>query len=136
MCFSSFSVVFFFKRKASFELRICDWSSDVCASDLVEKTPLFSVGIGLRLRDDEVEQLVIFDPARNAVVAFADVEQDRVVRFQALGAMEGKARDLAVREPRYLSAAGIQQVITPRSEEHTSELQSLMSISYAVFCLN
>src|SRR3546814_14315243 len=60
----------------------------------IEKTPLFSVGIGLRLRDDEVEQLVIFDPARNAVVAFAEVEQARVVRFQALGAMEGKARDL------------------------------------------
>src|SRR3546814_7338386 len=27
-------------------------------------------------------------------------------------------------------------VLTPRSEEHTSELQSLMRISYAVFCLN
>src|SRR3546814_13119806 len=76
-------------------MRISDWSSDVCSSDLVE-------------------QLVIFDPARNDVVAFADVEQDRVVRFQALGAMEGKARDLDVREPRYLSAEGIQQVITPQ----------------------
>src|SRR3546814_1716300 len=83
----------------------------------IEKAPLFSVGIGLRLRDDEVEQLVIFDPARNAVVAFADVEQDRVVRFQALGAMEGKARDLDVREPRYLSAEGIQQVITTQDED-------------------
>src|SRR3546814_5735072 len=51
-----------------------------------------------------------------------------------------------VAEPRYLATAQValertaEQVIdvdsvTPRSEEHTSELQSLMRISYAVFCL-
>src|SRR3546814_2729486 len=30
---------------------------------------------------------------------------------------------------------GLRQIVGPRSEEHTSELQSLMRISYAVFCL-
>src|SRR3546814_4244155 len=33
------------------------------------------------------------------------------------------------------SSSGVQQVLNMRSEEHTSELQSLMRISYAVFCL-
>src|SRR3546814_4105082 len=50
-------------------------------------------------------------------------------------------RDLAVAQPKF--AAGGQAVDAPallrdqrrRSEEHTSELQSLMRISYAVFCL-
>src|SRR3546814_13826849 len=37
--------------------------------------------------------------------------------------------------PLSLGAAGLLIVADPRSEEHTSELQSLMRISYAVFCL-
>src|SRR3546814_12176366 len=45
-------------------------------------------------------------------------------------------RDLETRLP---SAAGVhshhRHHVFPRSEEHTSELQSLMRISYAVFCL-
>src|SRR3546814_2423878 len=41
------------------------------------------------------------------------------------------------RQPRHLSRAlELEGVGTVRSEEHTSELQSLMRISYAVFCLN
>src|SRR3546814_9427785 len=33
------SVVFLFKQKTAYELRICDWSSDVCSSDLDEPAP-------------------------------------------------------------------------------------------------
>src|SRR3546814_5710271 len=33
---SSFCIFFFFKQKTAYELRISDWSSDVCSSDLVE----------------------------------------------------------------------------------------------------
>src|SRR3546814_8979885 len=35
-----FSVIFFFKQKTSYELRISDWSSDVCSSDLLTATPV------------------------------------------------------------------------------------------------
>src|SRR3546814_8231822 len=35
----------------------------------------------------------------------------------------------------FMSRAGVPQATATRSEEHTSELQSLMRISYAVFCL-
>src|SRR3546814_2938477 len=34
MCLHIFSVVFFFKQKTAYEMRISDWSSDVCSSDL------------------------------------------------------------------------------------------------------
>src|SRR3546814_2886838 len=38
-------------------------------------------------------------------------------------------------ETGFLAPTVVQQPVVPRSEEHTSELQSLMRISYAVFCL-
>src|SRR3546814_2696632 len=34
-CFLSFSCFFFFKQKTAYEMRISDWSSDVCSSDLI-----------------------------------------------------------------------------------------------------
>src|SRR3546814_18489732 len=37
MCFSLLLVVFFFKQKTAYEVRISDWSSDVCSSDLFER---------------------------------------------------------------------------------------------------
>src|SRR3546814_2830475 len=35
MCITGFLVFFFFKQKTAYELRISDWSSDVCSSDLL-----------------------------------------------------------------------------------------------------
>src|SRR3546814_6180431 len=34
-------IVFFFKQKTAYEMRISDWSSDVCSSDLIQVIPLF-----------------------------------------------------------------------------------------------
>src|SRR3546814_5167135 len=39
MCISVFCCVFFFKQKTAYEMRISDWSSDVCSSDLFEYLP-------------------------------------------------------------------------------------------------
>src|SRR3546814_5994021 len=39
-----FFVFFFFKQKTAYELRISDWSSDVCSSDLPDRRPLASRG--------------------------------------------------------------------------------------------
>src|SRR3546814_19436195 len=53
------------------------------------------------------------------------------------GALAGRGRRLA-RQPAlrgWREAADLRRRSSPRSEEHTSELQSLMRISYAVFCL-
>src|SRR3546814_6140578 len=81
---------FFFKQKTAYEMRISDWSSDVCSSDLS----------GMDMGDMSM-------------------------------------RDFS-NAPEVAKNPGV-QTISPmpmdRSEEHTSELQSLMRISYAVFCL-
>src|SRR3546814_1334378 len=91
MCVAFISLFFFFKQKTAYEMRISDWSSDVCSSDL-------------RRRDaDNVEPGgACLGP--DAVDDGFHGENSRSICFW-------------------------------RSEEHTSELQSLMRISYAVFCL-
>src|SRR3546814_3298962 len=44
----SFSIVFFFfKQKTAYEMRISDWSSDVCSSDLIATDSQFDAGFGL-----------------------------------------------------------------------------------------
>src|SRR3546814_6981811 len=98
---------FFFKQKTAYEMRISDWSSDVCSSDLQD---CGHGSIRRRVRSLPLAQV----PAPAAI---------------------GHAARRA--EPR----SGSEGVAVPmhrnilRSEEHTSELQSLMRISYAVFCL-
>src|SRR3546814_8961107 len=95
---------FFFKQKTAYEMRISDWSSDVCSSDLAcRKDTATAYRHGARRPSDS-----------------AQAGGDR-----ACGAP-------AARSFRRSQAASAQ---ARRSEEHTSELQSLMRISYAVFCL-
>src|SRR3546814_1344363 len=95
-------------------MRISDWSSDVCSSDLflphraVHRVDII-VEIALVLGDDRAAH----DRQRVDGEMRIDAEFDEVV-----------LRD---------EAAHLEILI--RSEEHTSELQSLMRISYAVFCL-
>src|SRR3546814_7260060 len=93
-------------------MRISDWSSDVCSSDLVANRV---DGNGELIRGErtinEGEAVIV----RRIFREFADGKSPRAI-----------ARDL--------NAEGMPGP-RGRSEEHTSELQSLMRISYAVFCL-
>src|SRR3546814_6895310 len=101
-------------------MRISDWSSDVCSSDLLI--------LQQRLR---VPQRL---PQRMAHVRGDRVEQQhhRLQRLVAHGAaLVGHVVELR-HVVELLHQRGDRGV---RSEEHTSELQSLMRISYAVFCL-
>src|SRR3546814_2877575 len=119
--------VFFFKQKTAYDMRISDWSSDVCSSDL----HVLGVGFGVVLtgRGPPLHDLANgVDPrsvTRPALVVVGDQHahygSDAVFR-----------RDEAA-EPRVAIARV--QTLPRRSEEHTYELQSLMRISYAVFCL-
>src|SRR3546814_5331662 len=127
---------FFFKQKTAYEMRISDWSSDVCSSDLTKDIardallPRF-VGIILRLgfdrpianigRGDRHQRRM--DGAAGARHHDATESADRQQHHKA--APQARDRGWAIG----CSSAGF------RSEEHTSELQSLMRISYAVFCL-
>src|SRR3546814_4163485 len=118
--------VFFFKQKTAYEMRISDWSSDVCSSDLLAFALLLSVPLGV----------------------FAALRPNTLIDRFALGiAVAGQAM------PSFLFGLGLIYIFGVklgwlpfsgssswrhfilRSEEHTSELQSLMRISYAVFCL-
>src|SRR3546814_5165184 len=97
--------IFFFKQKTAYEMRISDWSSDVCSSDLFrDKNALSPAGRG---------------PER--------------------------ATPYGRRIPRRTDLQRLQRRVDLHSRRHgaraeqigraTSELQSLMRISYAVFCL-
>src|SRR3546814_8424386 len=123
-------------------MRISDWSSDVCSSDLV--LGVTDGHLPFRGRSQPVAELAV--DAAGAVGFGArhkarDRRQRAVHRFVGRGA--GKAFGIflgnkaggqfARAEARMLHDR--RHKVDIRSEEHTSELQSLMRISYAVFCL-
>src|SRR3546814_7082266 len=107
-------------------MRISDWSSDVCSSDLIEdpeERSVFGGRIGCdgSLQHGHVEQLPGIE-----MTGFEKPEHFRSVsRVERTG--QGYVGSFA---------RAVEDVRRQRSEEHTSELQSLMRISYAVFCLN
>src|SRR3546814_8976773 len=122
--------VFFFKRKTAYDMRIIDWSSDVCSSDLL---PLLEMGGGPRL--------VVVRPHLTVLGNLDAADRDR--QPVAVGLLAGLADRHDDAAPIGI-AAGDRRLdqrrvgdgeADTRSEEHTSELQSLMRISYAVFCL-
>src|SRR3546814_2097967 len=112
MFFFSF---FFFKQKTAYEMRISDWSSDVCSSDLLTcKSGLFRGG-GLGIADPPDHTTHVITDQQCPGIVYQHIHRT-APSFIFLGQKAGKQ-------------------INGRSEEHTSELQSLMRISYAVFCL-
>src|SRR3546814_7491097 len=108
----------FFKQKTAYEMRISDWSSDVCSSDLSGAAGgAGTVTVGRS------------PPAGFHVSARPSAS---VMRSTHAGAPP--TRSSALSRPTGRTAAS-REIVAHRSEEHTSELQSLMRISYAVFCL-
>src|SRR3546814_6259224 len=99
-------------------MRISDWSSDVCSSDLTPAPPRsprwhrasFPAPVGAPLERGGAAAVALVDAAFDV---FDEAARAFVAGLQREGVVQ---------------AAG-------RSEEHTSELQSLMRTSYAVFCL-
>src|SRR3546814_4482310 len=63
------------------------------------------------------------------------VEAGKVIEQAAAGQFIGVGLELGGKDPAYVRADADLGFAVERSEEHTSELQSLMRISYAVFCL-
>src|SRR3546814_4010706 len=140
-------VVFFFKQKTAYEMRISDWSSDVCSADLlrggggkgdavtgpatVKANPVARLGRSDRTplgrwfwTIDRVLLLLIFVLMCIGLIAVAAASPAAAYRYS------GGAHQLG--DLHYFKG---QLRWVMRSEEHTSELQSLMRISSAVFCL-
>src|SRR3546814_8598747 len=109
-------------------MRISDWSSDVCSSDLE--------------RRKELSKLV-HNEGENTKIAIRNIRRDAMGQVKDLLKEKEISEDDERRggdEIQKLTDQGIKDVdevvkAKERSEEHTSELQSLMRISYAVFCL-
>src|SRR3546814_3871528 len=106
-------------------MRISDWSSDVCSSDLRLLSETWPAD-GPPTPDAPAARPGAPRPATTTTA-------DRATAAGAPRDLQGPSREPgARRQPRRRCASLRAQ---PRSEEHTSELQSLMRISYAVFCL-
>src|SRR3546814_4242881 len=96
-------------------MRISDWSSDVCSSDL-----------------QAIDHRGFIDPgtaSRHWSLVQSPTDRFRFLLLHPLGMFLRLPQ-----QPKHIAAPDLLYVGV-RSEEHTSELQSLMRISYAVFCL-
>src|SRR3546814_1519640 len=102
-------------------MRISDWSSDVCSSDLRQF-------VEIRENLPRLCRAVVDVDDRKLLV----VEAESREIIGPKGVLKNEDADSLERSPPLLQRCF---VVPPRSEEHTSELQSLMRISYAVFCL-
>src|SRR3546814_4946763 len=122
---------FFFKQKTAYEMRISDWSSDVCSSDLSnhEDRPILEAEGGADI-DGLAVVPIVGEPLEPIAIVFGLVAHARC-QIEIAG-QRIRAADI----DRIARIVGDQaRRIGERSEEHTSELQSLMRNSYAVFCL-
>src|SRR3546814_3382013 len=123
-------------------MRISDWSSDVCSSDLVLRA---QKDLGIDVPDGVIEDYQrVVDGGEESVDLASIAARERVTRhdvkarieeFCALAGHEHIHKGMTSRDlTENVEQLQVLQSLT-RSEEHTSELQSLMRTSYAVFCL-
>src|SRR3546814_3648418 len=118
-------------------MRISDWSSDVCSSDLE-----FLARLTLGRDEQGLDQFhVITEQGASIPVFVGNVENlekriTRAYRRTLFGSLTNVwLFDRRCVKPDKANASALALLPRDRSEEHTSELQSLMRISYAVFCL-
>src|SRR3546814_3984020 len=124
------SCVFFFKQKTAYEMRISDWSSDVCSSDLADGTHTI-IAVDETTRIKASGGFLGLSRSKLGAESLLNGLPVSVETLQWDGGLV--AREIDLKNKDLKTAAMIRS--GTRSEEHTSELQSLMRISYAVFCL-
>src|SRR3546814_9711824 len=123
-------------------MRISDWSSDVCSSDLLGQGPIREITNAVLRRFGSKFDIFRISGSglclRNHAIFLHQIKHDAC---PANGCLCVGSRGI-MRRSLYqtgndcrLGQAEVGGRMRERSEEHTSELQSLMRISYAVFCL-
>src|SRR3546814_2110198 len=111
-------------------MRISDWSSDVCSSDLLtgkkltDKKFYWHTGYPGGIKERTMSQILEGKYPERVV----EKAVERMITRNNLGRQQMK-------NLRVYAGSEHPHEAQQRSEEHTSELQSLMRISYAVFCL-
>src|SRR3546814_10637796 len=124
-------IFFFFKQKTAYEMRISDWSSDVCSSDL-------SI-VGCCLID--ANGFLPTHISERSQPQGADEEQNHLYSRNRCIFMDASTRAALDSDGDYFlftyrqDFGGGRYRALRRSDMHTSELPSLMRISYADFCL-
>src|SRR3546814_6725222 len=108
-------------------MRISDWGSDVCSSDLGRSTGTRGTG----------SRNIGVTPRGGVIGSTAKQAHSLPARQQPRSPRVGRQRqEITDERPRCRRpGGGPRPEVTDRSEEHTSELQSLMRLSYAAFCL-
>src|SRR3546814_4767854 len=132
-------------------MRIRDWSSDVCSSDLM---PIAAATDDLDDLDELIQEVAEWLSEFKSLAVMAelakinsefmelrsdgqtDIPADRLKFYQAVQSRSSLFTTLQDSILIFSLEEDVVCIHVPRSEEHTSELQSLMRISYAVFCLN
>src|SRR3546814_3315584 len=124
-------------QKTAYEERISDWSSDVCSSDLeiIHERAVITGPNAVKLASGRTVT------ARYILVAVGAWPVVPECEGNELGITSNEVFHLETLPKRVVIAGGgyianeFAGIFHERSEEHTSELPSLMRISYAVFCL-
>src|SRR3546814_7184364 len=130
---------FFFKQKTAYEMRISDWSSDVCSSDLAI---LEALAMNIPVVASDLPGMVEFNQISKARgyssfvhLARSEDPQDFAAVISGVLNNYSEMNSSDYIKDYYSPTKHCDDLLSIRSEEHTSELQSLMRISYAVFCL-
>src|SRR3546814_10088606 len=119
-------------------MRISDWSSDVCSSDLADsRTWLTEPGAAV---SDSVHRVWIESAMISLGCSATACSRMRSTPVSASALTPSSGSPSRAARPATCASDSSPVTYSPgnvaaRSEEHTSELQSLMRISYAVFCL-
>src|SRR3546814_2373279 len=123
-------------------MRISDWSSDVCSSDLVARRPIRTLSKGMaqtvQLLGTFIHQpkLIVLDEPFSGLDPLNQQGLEELIRAERQrGATILFSTHVMAHAERLCESLTIIGDGKVRSEEHTSELQSLMRKSYAVFCL-
>src|SRR3546814_5468657 len=150
---------FFFNQKTAYDVRISDWSSAVCSSDL-ESYELFMDLLDDSYSQDALDFPVVFASGKAGVASLTKPENGTLPDGDSLEPLFQTILE-TIPAPEYDEGAPLQAHVTNldsspflvrlalvrvhqgvlkkgqnvSSDEQTSELQSLMRISYAVFCL-
>src|SRR3546814_6048247 len=115
-------------------MRISDWSSDVCSSDLVAVHEAEAALLQARAQVEALKATYAQKQAAlrstQADLTFRQSDYKRIKALPAVGASSKSALDAAT------NALDVAASNINRSEEHTTELPSLMSRRYAVFGFN
>src|SRR3546814_9150438 len=129
---------FFFKQKTAYEMRISDWSSDVGSSDLGNGDRVVVTVFG---QEELTGERVVDGGGNISMPLIGEVKAGGSTADELASTIAAELTPKYLNDPKVnIQVLGYRPFyivgeVQKRSEEHTSELQSLMRTSYAVHCL-